>query len=95
VNCHQFLIENSLKANIGIYDLKSINSQKLPDYHSLNIRVDRRFYFGKTNLIIYLTIWNLYNRKNVINYYWNSIERKPAQVRLWGILPCFGLEFDF
>jgi hypothetical protein len=38
--------------------------------------------------------WIIINFKSVSGY-WNSIEKKPDQVRLWGILPCLGIELDF
>lgn len=90
-----FDLDASLKANTGIYDPNRINEERLAPIHYLNLRMDRRFYFKKSNLILYLTVWNVYNRKNVISYYWNSIKQQPDQVQLWGILPCFGLEFEF
>ncbi len=90
-----FDLEASLSANTGIYDQSRINKERLPYIHFLNLRMDKRFYFKRSNLILYLTVWNVYNRKNVISYYWNTIEQNPDQVELWGILPCFGLEFEF
>ncbi len=90
-----FDIEASLLANTGIYDQNRINKERLPPIHFLNLRMDKRFYFRRSNLILYLTVWNAYNRKNVISYYWNTIEQRPGQAELWGILPCFGLEFEF
>jgi len=90
-----FDLEASLKANTGIYDPSRINEERLSPIHYLNLRMDRRFYFKKSNLILYLTVWNVYNRENVISHYWNTIKQQPDQVQLWGILPCFGLEFEF
>jgi outer membrane receptor for ferrienterochelin and colicin len=90
-----FDIEKSHAINNGIFDWSRINAERLPPYHTLNIRMDKRFYFSSTNLIIYLSIWNLYNRRNIFSYYWNTIERKPAKVYGWGILPILGIEFEF
>lgn len=88
-------IEASTEANSGIYDLAHINAKRLPAYHTLNLRVDKRFYFGASNLIIYFSVWNVFNRKNVAAYYWNTIENKPDVVNQWGILPALGIEFEF
>lgn len=90
-----FDLEASEQANTGVYDQNRINQKRLLPIHYLNLRMDKRFYFGKSNLILYLTLWNVYNHKNVISRYWNTIEEKPDQVELWGILPCLGLEFEF
>ena len=72
-----------------------MNQERLSNYHSLNIRFDRRFHFSGSNLILYLSVWNAYNRKNVASYYWNEINRSPDLIYQWSALPIFGLEFEF
>ncbi|MFZ1518974.1 MAG: TonB-dependent receptor [Ignavibacteriaceae bacterium] len=81
--------------NKGILDLSKTNSVRLPDYHSLNIRVDRRFYFEKTNLVIFLSIWNVYNRENISAYTWNEVKNKLTKEVGWNTLPVFGIEYEF
>jgi hypothetical protein len=81
--------------NRSVYDGNMVNASRYPNYHSLNIRVDRRFLFSKSNLILYFSIWNVYNRKNVSTYYWNEIERKQEVRYQWSMLPIFGVEFEF
>ena len=61
-------LEKSENQNKGIIDLSRINGGRLPDYHSLNLRVDKRFYFGSTNMVVFLSVWNVYNRENVSAY---------------------------
>ncbi len=89
-----FNLEASTAANTGIYDLNRVNGERLPAYHSLNLRVDKRFYFRGSNLIIYLSIWNVYNRKNLAGYYWNTLQNKPAETKQFGLLPILGIEFE-
>ena len=79
----------------GIYDLSRTNSERLPDYHSLNIRVDKRFYFQGSNLIVYLSVWNVYNRKNISQYVWNEVKNEPDKQVEWSTLPVLGVEFEF
>ena len=88
-------LEASRTINSGIFDWIRINKERLPAYHSLNVRMDKRFYFGSANLIIYVGVWNILNRKNVISYYWNTIDQKSDKFYGWGILPALGLEFEF
>jgi hypothetical protein len=90
-----FDIAASQIANSGIFDLSQINARRLPAYHSLNIRMDRRFYFRKSNLVLYISIWNVLNRKNIVAYYWNTIDNRPRKALGWGLLPAVGLEFEF
>jgi hypothetical protein len=79
----------------GVLDLARINEQRYPDYHSLNLRFDRRFHFSRTNLTVYFSVWNAYNRKNVASYYWNVAENSQDTIYQWGILPVFGIEYEF
>lgn len=79
----------------GVFDNNRINEARYPDYHSLNIRFDRRFNFKGSNLIFYFSVWNTYNQKNVASYYWNEIENKKDTTNQWGLLPIFGLEYEF
>lgn len=85
----------SRNAARGVLDANNINGDRLPDYHSLNLRVDRRFHFSGSNLIFYLSIWNAYGRKNISNYIWNEITNRQEALEQWGSLPVFGLEFEF
>ncbi len=44
----------------GLLDYSRLNSQRLGAFHQLDIRVDKRFYFEKWSLNVYLDIQNLY-----------------------------------
>lgn len=81
--------------NRGVLDENRINGERLPAYHSLNIRFDRRFYNRGSNLVFYLSVWNAYNRKNIASYFWNQVENKQDQLNQWTMLPIFGLEYEF
>jgi hypothetical protein len=72
-----------------------MNGSRLPDYHSLNLRVDRRFNFGSSSLVAYISIWNAYNRKNLAGYSWNQVKNDQQEEKQWSLLPIFGLEFEF
>ena len=76
-------------------DTELTNSRRYPDYHSLNIRFDRRFHFESSSLIVYLSLWNAYNQKNVSFYYWNEMENKVDTEYQWGFMPIGGMEFEF
>ena len=78
-----------------VLDETAINARRYPAYHSLNVRFDRRFHFNRSNLIFYLSAWNLYDRKNVAGYFWNEKEQKQDVLYQWRILPIFGLEYEF
>ncbi len=90
-----FDIAASETAGRGIYDSDRINAERLPDYHSMNIRFDRRFNFTGSNLIFYLSVWNVYGRKNIGTYEWNEIANEQREVEQWSTLPIFGIEYEF
>jgi hypothetical protein len=90
-----FDLEMSRALNSGIYESSRINEDRLEPYHSLNLRVDKRFYFGGSNLIVYFSVWNAYNRRNVAFPFWNTLENRPDFENQWGLLPILGLEFEF
>lgn len=85
----------SSEQNKGILDLARINGSRLPDYHSMNIRADKRFFFDSTNLVVFLSIWNVYNRENVTSYSWNEIKNKQGKDTGWSLTPVFGVEYEF
>ncbi len=90
-----FDLEASRAVTDGIFDRGRINGERMPDYHSLNIRVDRRFHFSGSNLVIYVSVWNVYNRNNVHRYYWNVTANEPAIMSQIRMMPILGIEYEF
>ena len=88
-------IEASRSLGRDVLDLTKIDAARLPDYSSLNVRVDKRFYFSGSNLVAYVSVWNAYNRKNVAQYFWSASENRVDVIYQWGLLPIFGVEYDF
>jgi hypothetical protein len=88
-------IEASRQINRSVLDGSRVNAERYPAYHSLNVRADKRFLFARSNMILYFSVWNLYNRKNVSSYYWNEIEREQDVVYQWNVLPVLGIEYEF
>ena len=77
-------------------------AERLPSYHSLDLRFSREFKFRRWQLNLYLQVMNLYNRQNVHEYSWSKIEGPNGQVRYerveehyLPILPTFGIRVKF
>ncbi len=87
--------EASAALHRGVYDRSRINTNRLPDYHSMNVRADRRFHFDASTLIVYLSVWNIYGRENISHYGWNGIENKREPEKMWGTFPVLGIEYEF
>jgi hypothetical protein len=90
-----FDLARSAASRKGILDAQRINAERYPPYHSLNIRCDRRFHFTGSNLVCYLSVWNLYNRKNIAGYFWKPALNEQGTIYQWGLLPVFGIEYEF
>lgn len=54
----------------GVYYLVdgAMNSARYPEYHKIDIRVDKQWILGGWALTAYLDLWNIYNRDNIISY---------------------------
>lgn len=85
----------SRQASKGIFDETRVNGTRLPDFHSLNIRADRRFNFQSSALVTYLSVWNAYARQNIATYAWSELDNKVVAEKMWSILPVFGIEYEF
>ncbi len=74
-------------------------SRYLSDYysplHSLDIRVDRRWYFSSLTLITYIDIQNIYNNKSSNSIRWNPRTQKAQKGESIGILPSIGVSLEF
>ena len=51
------------------YDL--LNTERLPNIHQLDIRIDKVFYFKKSKFNIYLDVQNIYNFQTQLPPYLN------------------------
>lgn len=75
-------------------DSENINSARYPDYHRLDVSFISRFNFYKGNLTLYLTLENLYNRKNIAGYEYNS-DGTIDKVKQFSLFPVAGIEWEF
>lgn len=71
-----------------------INSSRYPDYQRLDLAFSSRFNFNKWNLVMYLSVQNILNRKNVAFYQYNS-DGTMETVYQFAILPVIGMEVEF
>ncbi|MBU0473670.1 MAG: TonB-dependent receptor [Bacteroidetes bacterium] len=73
---------------------ENINGMRYPDYHRLDFGFNSRFNFSTWNLVINLSFQNIYNRKNIANYQYNS-DGTIDNVYQFSILPVLGLDIEF
>jgi hypothetical protein len=79
----------------GTQNVVDYNTHRLKSSHSLDVRVDKRWYFSDWTLITYLDIQNIFNQKNSSGIRWDSREMKTVESSSIGILPTIGISAEF
>jgi hypothetical protein len=68
---------------------------RLPAFHALDLRVDRRWSWRSVQLRTYLDVQNVYNRQNVSQYTWDDRKQAVTTDEQLGILPTIGINLEF
>ncbi len=68
---------------------------RLPTFHAVDIRADRRWSFSQWQLAIYIDVQNIYGRANVSHYQWNPRLMAPEANESLGVLPSLGVNIEF
>jgi len=76
-------------------ELTQNNVERLPAYHSLNLRADYQRRFGPVSLVAYLDILNVYGRKNANGYEWDERRGVNLIEGLDEALPTIGIRFEY
>ena len=82
----------SAAAGTQVRRAEAAMSERQSTYHSLSVRYDLRVDVGKRHLVAYASVWNLYNRRNVLGEYWDSNTETVRERLQWGLLPVIGLK---
>ncbi len=80
------------------WQVNEMNSAHLPAYSRLDVRVTKQFQWFGTPVDYYLDISNVLNKKNIMGYsYRIGSNGTPyrEEVKLWPIIPSFGLSIKF
>jgi hypothetical protein len=79
----------------GTQLVSEYNTARLPDYYSLDIRVEKKWSFMNWTLITYIDIQNITGRKNVSSYQWNKYTNRIEKNESIGVLPTIGINAMF
>ncbi len=71
------------------------NSERLPPYHRLDLRVSKVFRFNSWELGVFLELLNAYNRKNLLDYNYNADYTEKNPINQLPILPYLGITAAF
>ena len=96
--CTPFDLEASRTYNtlINDPDVSNYNTSNYPAYKRINFRVERAYYFGKTNVIVFLDIMNVFGFKNHEEYVWDRMTGTviPEEGQM-PFFPILGLKLEF
>ena len=80
----------------GTQVVSAYNSSRIGANHSLDIRIDRRWNFERWNLITYIDIQNIYNRKALDIPIFDERTKEVKQPEgVIGLLPSIGVSAEF
>lgn len=87
--------EMSKKENWEVYNLYNYKADRLPCYSRFDIRADKEFNFGRSKLLVYLEVQNLFNHDNVGNYYWDQDVNNLKLESQLPLIPILGISYQF
>lgn len=79
----------------AVFDVNAINSRRFPDHDSLSIRLDRRFHFSGSNLIFFVSLWNVFNKRTPNEIDWDQYSGDLYSDESFPRILVLGLEFEF
>jgi hypothetical protein len=79
----------------GTQNVADYLTQRFDPFHSLDIRVDRRWDFSGWSMITYIDIQNIYNNKNATTIRWDYYNQEAVTESSIGILPTIGVNVEF
>lgn len=68
---------------------------RLPTFHALDLRIDKRWSFQGVQLETYIDVQNVYGRSNVTQYEWNYRLGFAEPNSSLGVLPSIGVDVEF
>jgi outer membrane receptor protein involved in Fe transport len=89
------LLPESVDQNRLIYDVARFNAERLPAFHRLDVRIDRKLTLFGRNTSLFADMQNLYNRRAVIEYSWNQKTRELYAEKQLEFLPIVGINIEF
>ncbi len=64
---------NDFNDHVTVVNIDEKNGSRLPQYHRLDVGGKYTFFFKDFNAVLGLSVFNLYNRKNIVDYKFNQI----------------------
>ncbi len=71
--------ENWDVRGFGIEDYDQLNTERISSYHQLDVRIDKKYFFKKWSLNLYLDIQNIYNHQLQLQDYIDVVKDDNGQ----------------
>ena len=72
-----------------------LNSERLPDYHALDLRAERAYLHNRWKMALYFEVMNVYAQQNIEGYTYNRDYSKKKPVHGLPIIPFVGIRAEF
>lgn len=71
------------------------NSDRLPPYHRLDVKLSKAFQFSRWEMSLFLELLNAYNRKNLLDFSYNDDYTEKDEIYQFPIIPYLGITTEF
>lgn len=74
------------------------NASHYPAYQRIDLRVNKSFFISENVLKIYLDVMNIFDRRNILSYWYSydeNLNPQRKEKKLFGILPTLGISYSF
>jgi hypothetical protein len=78
-----------------VYNQAKLNASQYPDYHCLDLRIERRYGFGLLQMIYYFDLQNIYNKRNIWMYLYSNKNHKTTPIYQFSFFPAGGVIIGF
>jgi hypothetical protein len=79
----------------GTLDFARYNGERLPTFFSVDVRADRRWRVGGTQLVTFFDIQNVNARENVTGLDWDVRLQRVERNTGLRVLPTIGVNWEF
>jgi deoxycytidine triphosphate deaminase len=93
--CAQRLGSGTFRPNTHVNPERDSSTERLPAFHRLDVRVDRKFRMFGRSTSLFADIHNVYNHRSVIEYSWNQKTRELHAEKQLRLLPVIGINIEF
>lgn len=78
-----------------VFNQAKLNTSQYPDYHRLDLRIERRYGFGLLQMIYYFDLQNIYDKRNIWMYLYSNKNHTTTPIYQFSFFPAGGVIIGF